>query len=358
MSAVLFGLNVSTSAAPGADPVADATKAEDLGFDFVSASDHLHGGHPAYEPWTMLSWVAAATSRIRVATRVLAVPYRPPAVLAKMAESFDRLSGGRLILGLGGGFSDEEFRAFGLGVRPPRDKVDGMEEAVRIVRGLWSQRSFTFEGRLYRTEGAEVEPKPDRRIPIWLGTYGNRALAVTGRLADGWIPSLGFAPPERVTAMRARPGGRARGGPRARSDHLRLQPRGPGGRARRGAAVRGVGLPGSRGGAAPRLRRARLHRSEPDAGRGRRGRAGPTPGPRGHPRSARRGLTTRPGPPVPAPSSSREPAGQPPASRTLKEPLALPGDLQPHRRAGRGVLDRVDEQVLHDPLDLRRVHPD
>jgi len=121
-----------------------------------------------------------------------------------MAESFDRLSGGRLILGLGGGFSDEEFRAFGLGVRPPRDKVDGMEEAVRIVRGLWSQRSFTFEGRLYRTEGAEVEPKPDRRIPIWLGTYGNRALAVTGRLADGWIPSLGFAPPERVTAMRAR----------------------------------------------------------------------------------------------------------------------------------------------------------
>jgi len=77
MSAVLFGLNVSTSAAPGADPVADATKAEDLGFDFVSASDHLHGGHPAYEPWTMLSWVAAATSRIRVATRVLAVPYRP-----------------------------------------------------------------------------------------------------------------------------------------------------------------------------------------------------------------------------------------------------------------------------------------
>jgi probable F420-dependent oxidoreductase len=200
----LFGLGISTSAAPGADPVADARRAERLGFDFVSASDHLHGGQPTFEPWTLLSWIAAATSRIRVATRVLAVPYRQPTVVAKMAESFDRLAGGRLILGLGGGALDEEFRAFGLGVRPPRDKVDGLEEAVRIIRGLWSQPTFTFHGRLYRADGAELAPKPDRRIPIWLGTYGPRALALTGRLADGWIPSLGYAPPERVTVMRQR----------------------------------------------------------------------------------------------------------------------------------------------------------
>jgi probable F420-dependent oxidoreductase len=200
----LFGLGISTSAAPGADPVADARRAERLGFDFVSASDHLHGGQPTFEPWTLLSWIAAATSRIRVATRVLAVPYRQPTVVAKMAESFDRLAGGRLILGLGGGALDEEFRAFGLGVRPARDKVDGLEEAVRIIRGLWSQPTFTFHGRLYRADGAELAPKPDRRIPIWLGTYGPRALALTGRLADGWIPSLGYAPPERVTVMRQR----------------------------------------------------------------------------------------------------------------------------------------------------------
>src|SRR5438552_1643134 len=100
---MLFGLNVSTSAEPGADPVADARRAEELGFDFVSANDHLHGGSPTYETWTMLSWIAAGTSRIRVASRVLAVPYRNPAVLAKMAETFDRLSGGRPIRGLGGG---------------------------------------------------------------------------------------------------------------------------------------------------------------------------------------------------------------------------------------------------------------
>jgi probable F420-dependent oxidoreductase len=193
MPPIRFGLNVSTSAAPDADPVADARRAEELGFDFVSASDHPSGTHPTYETWTMLSWIAAATSRIGLATRVLGVPYRSPAMVAKMAESFDRLSGGRLILGLGGGASDEEFRALGLGVRSPREKVDGLAEAVRVVRGLWEQPRLTFEGSLYRTEAAPLEPKPARRIPIWLGTFGPRALDVTGRLADGWIPSWGYA---------------------------------------------------------------------------------------------------------------------------------------------------------------------
>ena len=200
----LFGLTVSTSAARGADPVAAARRAEELGFDFISVSDHLHGTAPSFEPWTMLSWIAARTSRIRVATKVLGTPYRTPAVLAKMAETLDRLSGGRLILGLGGGHSDEEFRAFGLPARTPRDKVDGLDEAIRILRGLWSERSFSFDGDHYRTDHAEIEPKPDHRIPIWLGTYGNRALSVTGRLADGWIPSLGYAPPERIIGMRDR----------------------------------------------------------------------------------------------------------------------------------------------------------
>jgi alkanesulfonate monooxygenase SsuD/methylene tetrahydromethanopterin reductase-like flavin-dependent oxidoreductase (luciferase family) len=204
MAALLFGVDLSTSAAPGADPVRDARQAERLGLDFVSASDHPSGTHPTYETWTMLTWVAAATSRIQVATRVLGVPYRPPAVVAKMAETLDRLSNGRLILGLGGGYSDDEFRAFGLRVPSPRDKVDGLQEAITIARGLWSERRFTHKGRLYRTDAADLEPKPDRRIPIWLGTFGNRALAVTGRLADGWIPSLGFAPPEQVVIMRER----------------------------------------------------------------------------------------------------------------------------------------------------------
>jgi alkanesulfonate monooxygenase SsuD/methylene tetrahydromethanopterin reductase-like flavin-dependent oxidoreductase (luciferase family) len=199
--ALLFGVNIASSAAPGTDPVADAVRAERLGFDFVSASDHPCGSDPTFETWTMLSWIAAATSRIRIATRVLGVPYRPPAMVAKMAETFDRLSGGRLILGLGGGYSDEEFRAFGLGVPSARDKVDGLAEAILISRGLWSQPAFSFDGRIFHTEAADLEPKPGHRIPIWLGTYGPRALAVTGRLADGWIPSLGFSPPEQIPGM-------------------------------------------------------------------------------------------------------------------------------------------------------------
>src|SRR5207244_2565335 len=80
----------------------------------------------------------------------------------------------------------------------PRDKVDGLDEAIRMIRGLWSDPRFTFEGRRYRSDGAELRPKPGRPIPIWLGTFGARSLALTGRLADGWIPSIEFAPPERI----------------------------------------------------------------------------------------------------------------------------------------------------------------
>ncbi len=204
MTKVLFGLNVPASAAAGADPVALARRAEDLGFDFVSAADHPCGRQPTYETWTMLSWIAARTSRIRVATRVLGLPYRHPPMVAKMAETLDRLSGGRLILGLGGGYSDEEFRAFGIGVPSPRDKVDGLAEAVTIIRGLWTRPGFGFAGRRYRTVAADLEPKPDHDIPLWLGTFGDRALEVTGRLADGWIPSLGHASAEQLTVMRGR----------------------------------------------------------------------------------------------------------------------------------------------------------
>jgi len=198
----LFGLNVSIPATGPADPIEDARVAERLGFDFVSASDHRHGDAPTFEPWTLLSSIAGATERIGVASRVLAVPYRHPAVVAKMAETLDRLSGGRLILGLGGGYVDDEFHSFGLRVPTRRDKVDGVAETIRIARGLWTEPALSFEGRLYRTENARLGPKPAHRIPIWLGMYRPRGLALTGRLADGWIPSYGFAPPEEVFGLR------------------------------------------------------------------------------------------------------------------------------------------------------------
>ena len=204
MTDLLFGVNVSTSAAPGADPVADARTAEDLGFDFVSASDHPGSARPSYETWTLLAWIAATTSRVSVLPRVLGVPFRAPALVAKAAESLDRLSGGRLLLGLGAGGDDSEFRALGLPVRTPAEKVRGLEEVVQILKGLWSEPSLTHHGTIYRTEEARLEPKPAHRIPIWLGTFGERALEVTGRVADGWIPSRGYVPDEALPTMRDR----------------------------------------------------------------------------------------------------------------------------------------------------------
>ena len=196
-----IGLNLSTSAAAGADPVADAVDAERLGFDFVSVTDHLHGTHPTFETWTLLCYVGAATERVRLVTNVLGLPYRAPTVTAKMAESLDRLSGGRFVLGLGAGGADVEFDGFGVAIRTPGEKVDALIEALDVIRGLWREQAYTFGGDHYRAWQAQLEPKPDRPIPIWLGAYGPRMLEVVGRFADGWLPSMPFAGPDVIPAM-------------------------------------------------------------------------------------------------------------------------------------------------------------
>lgn len=204
MADLIFGMNVSTSAAPGADPVADARRAEELGFDFVSCNDHPGGSSPNHETWTLLTWIAASTTRVGVATRVLGVPLRPPAVLAKMTETLDRLSGGRVTLGLGAGGSDTELRSFGAPAASPGERIDGLADAIAIIRGLWSDAELTYAGKAHSTLAARLEPKPQRAIPIWLGTFGPRALALTGRVADGWIPTLGFVPTEELLRLRER----------------------------------------------------------------------------------------------------------------------------------------------------------
>jgi alkanesulfonate monooxygenase SsuD/methylene tetrahydromethanopterin reductase-like flavin-dependent oxidoreductase (luciferase family) len=122
--------------------IAEAQDAESLGFDLFCVPDHLHGAHPTPEPWTALSWIAAVTERIAVMPDVLGLPYRAPAVTAKMAETLDRLSGGRLVLGLGTGGYDAEFAALGLAQRTPGGKVAALGEAVQIIRGLWREPGF------------------------------------------------------------------------------------------------------------------------------------------------------------------------------------------------------------------------
>jgi probable F420-dependent oxidoreductase len=183
--------------------IADARHAESLGFDLFCVADHLHSASPTPEPWTALTWIAAVTERIGVMTNVLGLPYRAPAVTAKMAETLGRLSGGRLVLGLGTGGYDREFSAFGLAERSPGQKVAALGEAVQIIRGLWQEPGFSFEGEHFRVDEAQIEPRPAGPIPIWLGSYGPRALRITGALADGWVPSLGRVSLEEATAMRA-----------------------------------------------------------------------------------------------------------------------------------------------------------
>jgi alkanesulfonate monooxygenase SsuD/methylene tetrahydromethanopterin reductase-like flavin-dependent oxidoreductase (luciferase family) len=197
-SALLIGTDISTAAGVGDDPIQAARDAERWGYDFVSASDHPTGNSPTYETMTMLTWIAASTSRISIATRVLGVPFRIPAMIAKTAESLQRLAGERVILGLGAGYSDAEISSLGLPVRSAREKIDGLADALVIIRRVWAEPIADHDGSVYSVSDLPVQPKPMRPIPIWLGTFGPRALALTGRFADGWIPSFGFLPPSQV----------------------------------------------------------------------------------------------------------------------------------------------------------------
>lgn len=201
MGKILFGVDVPAKVETSFDPIAAARQAEALGFDFVSTNDHVLGPEPRYEGWTLLSWLAASTSRIEVAARVIGLPYREPVLLAKMAETFDRLSGGRLVLGLGAGSGESEFASMGLAPGPVATRVAALEDAMVVLHGLWAERSFSHQGPRYVVMDAELEPKPIRRIPIWLGTIGPRGLDLVGRAADGWIPSISYAPPDRAEEM-------------------------------------------------------------------------------------------------------------------------------------------------------------
>src|SRR6202035_521602 len=201
MRELTSGGGTPASAAPGDDPVGLAQEAERLGYDFVSAADHPGGASPSYDTTTMLTWIAARTSRIKVASRVLAVPFRRPAMVAQLATSLDLLSGGRVILGLGAGSSDQEIAAVGAPAQSPAEKIAGLAEAIGVIRGAWTCAGYTQDGRHYSVRDLEMEPRPGHPIPIWLGTFRPRALAVTGRLADGWIPSLGYRPLEEIRAM-------------------------------------------------------------------------------------------------------------------------------------------------------------
>ena len=183
--------DTSGSAPSWAELRAAAIQAEDLGFDSVWVYDHLlhrFEGHPTvgfWEAWTMLTALAATTTRVRIGTTVLCAGFRNPALLAKMADTLDEVSGGRLILGLGAGWHEEEFDAFGM---PFDHRVSRLEEALQIIRPLLHEREVDFRGMYHEAKACEIRPRGPREegVPILLAAFAPRMMRLTARYADQW----------------------------------------------------------------------------------------------------------------------------------------------------------------------------
>lgn len=167
-----------------------AQQAEQLGLDYIGVQDHPYQRR-FVDTFTLLSMIAARTSRIGLFPDVANLPLRPPAVLAKAAASIDVLSGGRFELGLGAGGFWDAIEAYGGSRRSPSAALEALAEAIKVIRKVWSgERNLRFEGQHYQLRGAHSGPVPAHPIGIWLGVTGPRALKLAGQVADGWVPSF------------------------------------------------------------------------------------------------------------------------------------------------------------------------
>ncbi len=196
---------------PWTEYVAMARQAEDLGFDSLWLGDHLLYRDPdgttagPWEAWTMLAAIAAATSRITLGPLVACTAFHNPAVLAKQAATLDEISGGRFVLGLGAGWNETEFRAFGI---PFDHRISRFEEAFTIIRTLLREGSIDFDGRFYQARDCELVPRGPTPggPPLLIGSTGARMLRITVPYVQSW--NAWFADttnsPDGVPALRDR----------------------------------------------------------------------------------------------------------------------------------------------------------
>jgi len=191
-----FGTFLTPAADAAGRVVALARATEAAGLDLVSVQDHPY--QPRFlDTWTLLSAIGAATERVHVFPNVANLPLRPPALLARSVASLDLLTGGRVELGIGTGAFWDAIVANGGPRRTPGEAVEALEEAIGIIRGLWAPDGVVrVPGRHYQVVGAKAGPAPAHDVGIWVGAYKPRLLGLTGRLADGWLPSLGYLGPE------------------------------------------------------------------------------------------------------------------------------------------------------------------
>src|SRR6266540_885332 len=176
--------------------------ADRSGLDLVGIQDHPYQRR-FLDTLALIGTLLAETRRVRVFPDVANLPLRPPATLAKEAASLDVLSGGRFELGLGAGAFWDAIEAMGGPRRTAAEAVEALEEAIAIIRQAWSQeRSVRLDGRHYQVRGYHPGPAPAHGIEIWIGAYKPRMLRLIGRLADGWLPSVGsYLRPEALPAM-------------------------------------------------------------------------------------------------------------------------------------------------------------
>src|SRR5688572_27157307 len=169
-----------------------AARAEELGFAGIGFTDHpapshkwlTHGGHDAIDPFVVFGVVAAVTDRLRLIPNILVLPYRNPFVVAKAAATVDALSGGRFVLAVATGYQRGEYKALGVDFDERNPLFD---EALEVIRGVWTTDDFAYEGRHFTATGQTANPKP-AYVPIWIG--GNSALSRrrVALAADGWSP--------------------------------------------------------------------------------------------------------------------------------------------------------------------------
>jgi alkanesulfonate monooxygenase SsuD/methylene tetrahydromethanopterin reductase-like flavin-dependent oxidoreductase (luciferase family) len=206
---VLRGGMRTTARAPRYTAVREmALHAEALGFDSLWLYDHLlyrSEGQPTvgiWECWTVLSALAEATQRVELGTLVLCNQFRNPALLAKMASTLDEVSHGRLIFGIGAGWNEAEFRAFGM---PVDHRVTRLEEALQIITPLLREGHVDFTGRYYQARDCEITPRGprDRGPPVLIGGSGPRMLRLTAQYADMWNAAYLSVPASLVAPKRS-----------------------------------------------------------------------------------------------------------------------------------------------------------
>ena len=181
---------------PWEDTLELARHCESTGWDTIYFADHFMPNGPGPEAlegdtlecWSVLAGLAAEVPRVRLAPLVTSVTYRHPAVLANIAAAVDRMSGGRLTLGLGAGWQENEHAAYGIDLGGIKERMDRFEEAVEVVSGLLHQPRTTFDGKYFQLRHATNQPHPvQERLPILIGGGGERrTLRITARFADEW----------------------------------------------------------------------------------------------------------------------------------------------------------------------------